>query len=286
MMLRSADIYIILFLAFFISCEDVIQVDVKSEEPRLIVDALIPVDTSLDFFNVEIYVSLTNSFFGDIPVTSLENITIINLDLPTLDNGNLLILLPKRPGTGIYEEISGPRFLTEGRLILQFQHNDQRYLARTTYVPTTTIDTIQVDKLSQNNDVEVKITISDIEERRDFYLFDFGLGEYFTLNDEFFNGQQTVFSYAYDRKIGNGEEVEISILGADEPFYNYMNQLIDQGADDLNLFDTPVTTVRGNIINVTEIDNIDFYDNVDQPENFALGYFAVVQKQTKTITIP
>jgi len=61
--------------------------------------------------------------------------------------------------------------------------------------------------------------------------------------------------------------------------------LINQTKEEIDLFDTPVSTLRGNIINVTEIDNIDYFDNVDQTNNFALGYFALAQTYTKTLVI-
>ena len=50
-------------------------------------------------------------------------------------------------------------------------------------------------------------------------------------------------------------------------------------------FETPVATVRGNIFDVTDLDNIDLFDNVEQPDVFPLGYFAVVQEYKQTITI-
>ena len=78
----------------------------------------------------------------------------------------------------------------------------------------------------------------------------------------------------------------ISILGADRDFFNYMNNLIEQTEEGFGVFETPAATVRGNIFDVTDLDNIDVFDNVEQPEVFPLGYFAVVQEYRQTITIP
>ena len=80
-------------------------------------------------------------------------------------------------------------------------------------------------------------------------------------------------------------EVEISIIGVDEGRYAYMDQLIQQAGDIQGPFQTPAATVRGTIINATDIDNIDSFDNVDSPNNFVLGYFGVVQEIKSTITI-
>ena len=66
----------------FSSCEDVIEVDVPSEAPRLIVDALIRVNTSDQFTNVIVKVQETNSFFETLPPANLNQITMVNLTNP------------------------------------------------------------------------------------------------------------------------------------------------------------------------------------------------------------
>ena len=64
-----------------------------------------------------------------------------------------------------------------------------------------------------------------------------------------------------------------------------MNQIIVQSGGDQGPFQTPAATVRGNIINVTGIDNDEVVDNVERSDNFALGYFAIVEEYTDSITI-
>jgi len=64
-----------------------------------------------------------------------------------------------------------------------------------------------------------------------------------------------------------------------------MDLLIEQTTNDAGVFATPVATVRGNVIDATDIDNIDLFDNVDQPDVFPLGYFAIVQVYKDTLII-
>lgn len=279
-------IFIVLLVLTFTNCEDVIDIDIPSEEPRLIIDALIKVDTSRAFQNVRIKVGLTDAFFGEIAVTGLKQITITNLGInPTFGNPGFVVLLEVEPG--VYEKDVGNQFLTEGELILQIDHEDQLYLARTYYVPSVPIDNLTqgAGTSLDGGQTEIITTITDEVERDDFYLFDFDFNEFFLSKDKFYQGQEFQFSYLYDRILQPGEEVEISILGIDRAFFNYMNILIEQSKSNLDLFATPVATVRGNVINVTDIDNIDYFDNVDQTNNFALGYFAVVQEFKKKIVI-
>ena len=132
----------------------------------------------------------------------------------------------------------------------------------------------------------VIITYTDLPEEDNYYVFDFGFGEYFASEDTFYQDQQFSFSYFYDEEnVEVGTEVTVSILGADAEFYNYMNQLIEQSDDGFNPFQTPTLTVRGNFINATDIDNDETFDNVGNENNFALGYFALVQVFSESLVI-
>ena len=276
-------IVFIILIIFIIGCEDVVDVVVPSEEPRLIIDALIRVDENDPVVKLSVKVSLTSPFFGEVPLTNLKQITISNRD-----NFTYTILLETAPGSGVYEQYTSLDNIKEGELIFQVEHEDQRYLAYTNYVPVVPMDTIIQGDGSrvEGDEIELITTFTDNPDSDDYYLFDFDFDEYSTTEDEFYQGQLIQFPYFYNTPVEPGQELEVSIMGADKPFYDYMTQLIDQSKTvGFDPFATPSATVRGNIINVTEIDNIDYYDNVYQTNNFALGYFAVVQTHTKTVVI-
>ena len=273
-------------LFIFTNCEEVIDVDIPAEKPRLIVEALLRIDESKQIQTAQVKVGLTDSFYGEVSVTGLKQITITNVDMPnTFSNPNTIFLLEVEPG--VYEKQKNTAFFTSGELVFQFEHGEELYLARTHYVPAPAIDTLiqDISGIATENNSKVDITFTDEPDRDDFYLFDLGFEEFLVTKDEFYQGQQFQFSHIYEKKIEIGEEVEVNILGVDRSFYNYMDLIIEQSEASLNLFATPVATIRGNIINVTNIDNIDFFDNVNQTNNFALGYFAVVQSNSKSVII-
>ncbi len=271
-----------MLLLLLTSCEDVVEVDVPSSPPRLLVDALIRIDETQPLVHVSIKVALTASFFSTSPVTNLEQITISNVE-----SGGLLILIEQEEGSGVYEGIINKEFLMEGELILQLTHDERLYFARTRYVPTVPIDTLDQGEgvLFEGDETEVIVTFGDAPDRDDFYVFDFDFGEYLVTEDEFYKGQSFSFSYFYDNNLQAGDEVTIAILGADRGFYNYMNQLIQQGGDLMGPFATLAATVRGNVFDVTGLNNEEISDNVGRPDKFALGYFAVVQEFKKSILI-
>ena len=288
----------LLIVWFSIACEDVIEVDAPAGEPRLIVDALIRVDTTQPYFPVEIKVTETSGFFEETPVTQLESIVIILEEFKdgiyrTLGDA---ILKESAPGSGIYvpdtfyvdERI--PTAVIENEFVqyyLIIEHKGKKYFAQTKYVPTVPIDNLEQGTGTSfgGDETEVIVTFTDDPETDNYYVFDFDFNEYLVTEDEFYQGQQFEFSYFYDRELETGQEIEISIMGADQQYYNYMNLLLEQTDQDFGFFETPRATVRGNIFDITGLDNINILDNTDRPDDFPLGYFAIVQEIRDTLVI-
>ncbi len=275
--------YILFFTGFLlvIGCEDVVEIDTPTEPPRLSVDALIRIDESEPITNVIVKVSLTSSFFDDTEAAELDEIKILNPGYqPTgPSDENFIALSETEPGR--YEASKSTSFFTEGALELSITYGGNSYLATTTYVPAVPIDRLEQGEgeLFTGDETEILVAFTDNASREDFYLFDFDFNEYLVTDDGFYQGQTFEFSYFYDEDVTPGMEIEVDILGIDEPFYNYMNQLIVQAGGDQGPFQTPSATVRGNILNVTNSDTI------ENRNNFALGYFAVCQTFSKSIEI-
>lgn len=271
----------------FCSCEDVVEVDVPQTPPRLYIDALVRLDSNQSTTTAQIKANLTSSFFGNVTPAELSRISIFNPDYIPSSALESQVLQFSEVSPGIYEGIKSTSFFTDGKLQLYIEHNGESFLAQTEFVPSSPILNLEQgdETLFAGNETEVEISFTDDSERSDFYLVDLDFGDYLVTEDEFYNGQTFKFSYFYDDDVEIGRKLSISLLGVDEPFYNYMNQLIVQSGGDQGPFQTPSATVRGNIINVTNIDNINSFDNVEDANNFALGYFAVCQTFTETIII-
>ncbi|MEZ4858038.1 MAG: DUF4249 domain-containing protein [Flavobacteriaceae bacterium] len=284
----------------FSSCEDVVEIEVPTEDARLVLDALIRVDTTQEFVDVKIKITKTSSFFENIEVVSdLQDIYIyygVENEFGELINGSYSNLAELEPGSGIYEP--DPTFSSDQRirtnsiqnetafwLILDYE--DRRYAAKTYYATSVEIENLEQGDgtLFNEDETEVIIYYIDQPDKENYYIFDFGFGNFLPSEDTFYQNQPFSFSYFYEETLNPGDEITISILGADLSFYNYMNLLIEQSEGGFGPFETPAATVRGNIFDVTGIDNINQYNNVEQPNNFPLGYFAVVQEFKKTLVI-
>ena len=296
-MKRFAFLFLILS-ALCIGCEDVIEVDITEQETRLVVDGLIRVDRIAQYIPVEIKLSLSSNFFEENVPTSAENVLITYEEIEdnvVVSQGSST-LAETSPGSGIY--VPDPNFSSDQRIptsvlnrdylfTLYVRHEGRLYLAQTKFVPVVPINSVQqgTSTLFGDNETEIIVNFTDEAIEDNFYLFDFDFGEYLVTEDEFYQGQEFEFSFFYDQSFESGTVIEISILGVDQTFYDYMNQLIVQSGDSQGPFQTPASTVRGNVFDVTDLDNIDVLDNVDQPNVFPLGYFAIVQEQKAEVII-
>ncbi len=286
--------YYILYILPLIACEDVVDVDLPEQQPKLIVDALVRLNLEESSSPVRIKVSTTGSFFDEIIPTPLERMQILNED-----NGGVKFFIadPEKPneyvplnsmGEPEVGDLAPNTLFTEGRVILTFVFEDELYLAETRFAPSTPITSLEQGDgfLLDEDDKEVIVSFTDIPDQQNQYVFDFDFGEFVAVEDRFFQDQDFEFSYFYDKNLESGDTANISILGADEGFYNYMDLLIEQSSLGENgPFQVPVTTVRGNILKVEGVDNIDIFDNVGRPQEFVLGYFAIAQEYKASITI-
>ncbi len=295
-------IHIIALSVFLFSCEDVIDVELQTTEPRLVVNGLLRVDFNQEFVPVEIRVSETTNFFENNVPTQLDGNAVIfygqpNPDAPEIiDNLATSSLTELEPGSGIY--VPDPSFDADQRIrtssilpntvfILIMEHKGRRFAARTPFSFSVPIENLEQgeETLFDEDDVEIKITLTDIPDQENYYVFDFEEGEFLALDDQFIDGQEFEFSYFPERDLESGEELEVSILGADQQFFNYIDLAVEQTENDGGIFETPAATVRGNVFDVTGLDNNLLFDNVNRTDIFPLGYFAVVQEFRSSIII-
>ncbi len=257
-------------LLFSLGCEDVIEVDVPEDDPRLSIDALIRIDTDLMVTRIEVKATETTSFFEEIGPAVLDRIQLMNTTTNTATD-----LEEQSVNSGIYVTNWQTTDLTQGELQLNILYNGELYEANTSFVPTVPFDNVEQGdgSLFSEDETEIIVTYTDVADRDDYYLFDFDFYEYLVSEDSFYQGQSFQFSYFYEEGLEAGRELNISILGVDVEFYNYMNQLIVQSGGDQGPFQTPAATVRGNIINLSD------------PDNLAFGYFALCQEYRETVII-
>jgi hypothetical protein len=255
------------------SCEDVIDIDLDTAEPRLVIDASLNWLKDTDGRFQFIKLTLSAPFFDDnIPPATGAQVIVTDSENNTfnfIEEGN----------SGVYTNNS---FMPSiGRTYyLNILYNNETYTAT-----ETLLSVVPIESVEQNNnggfsgdETELKAFYTDPIDIENYYLFEFAstngnIQSLEVYDDEFTDGNR-IFAFYSDQDVNSGDEFIIRNYGVSERFYEFMNILLQQ-TDDENgdPFETQPALVRGNCINETN------------PENFPFGYFKASEVSVFTYVI-
>ena len=256
-------IYIWLLIPILISCEDVIDVDLKTAEPRLVIDASLNWVKGSQGNSQIIKLSLTAPFYdNNISPASGAIVTVI-------DSNNNTFNFLEQGVTGIYFTNSFIPIINE-TYQLTINYNNEIYTASETLIPVVSIEFVEQKNNGgfSSDETEIKAYYTDPEGEKNYYLFEFNNNSLKTLSlevydDEFTDGNQ-IFAFFSSKNLTSGDELQIRNIGISKRTFEYLNILLQQKDDDSgDPFETQPASVRGNCINNTN------------KENYPFGYFRV-----------
>ncbi|WP_166964464.1 DUF4249 family protein [Yeosuana marina] len=266
-------IYILFLSLFIISCEDVIDVAVPSENPRLVIDASINWFKGTTGNEQSIKLSLTAPYFNNsVPSANGAQIQIT-------DSNNNVFNFVEEGTTGIYKNNSFIPVLNE-TYNLTVVYQEETYTASEILKPVANIDYVEqnFDGGFSGNETELKAFYKDPEDEENYYFFEFisnipVIPSLEVYKDEFTNGNE-MFGFYTEEDLTTGDDVTIRNYGVSKQFYNYMFILLQQNSEEGGgPFETQPVTVKGNCINQTN------------PKNFPLGYFRASQVDEYIYTV-
>lgn len=255
------------------SCEEVIPVDLNTDPPRLVVEAILKWQKGTLGNNQTIKLSTTSSYFSnDIPVVSGAVITVKN-------SQNTVFNFIEGSTAGQYNCTNFVPVINE-TYTLTIISNGSTYVATETLKSVAPIeDIVQNDKGGiAANRIQLKTFFTDPANENNFYLFNYSYKDkitedYFTNEDVTFQGNK-FFSLSRNNDLKKGDVATITHYGISERYFNFMKVLISiSGARGGGPFQAPPVTVRGNVLNTTNQDN------------YPLGYFYVGEVDTSDFTI-
>ncbi len=265
-------VFILSFFTILFSCEDVIDLNVPTSEPKLVIEA------SMNWFDgttgneQEVKLSLTAPFFDDEILAANDAIVTISDS-----NGNIFNFIEDGE-TGIYKTTTFIPAIDEV-YNLTINYNNEIYTATETLKSTVPFDFVEQkdDGGFTGNEIEIKAFFTDPGNEENYYFFELeSPTEIKTVidaaEDKFFDGNQ-IFAFYSNEDLETGDELVIKILGSTKQFYQYIFLLLQQGEPDGGPFQTQPATVRGNCRNETN------------PSNFPLGFFRVSQGYELVYTV-
>jgi hypothetical protein len=251
----------IILSLFLYSCEEVVDVDLNTASPRLVVDASINWEQGTDGAQQKIKLTTTSSYYSaTVPVVSGATVFVKN-------SSNTIFNFIEVPTTGEY---FCDNFIPQlnDTYTLTVISNGQTYNA------TETLKSVApIQNIVQNNEggitgdqIDIKTFFTDPDGVDNYYLFKYKYSnkvklDYQVNDDKFFQGN-SFFSLSNNDDLSAGDQIAVTHYGISRSYYNYMNILLSvAGNTGGSPFQSPPATVRGNIINATNFDN------------YALGYF-------------
>ena len=253
----------------FCGCEKVIDVQLNTAPPRLVIDAAIQWTKGTTGNNQRIKLSTTTSYFSTtIPPVSGATVFI-------MDSNSSVFDFIENTETGEYFCGNFTPVLN-GVYTLTVIYKNQTYTATEILKRAPAIDFIEQknDGGFTGKDKEIKAFFTDDAATEDYYLFKFrpstsAFPAYNVAADKFFQGNQ-IFSIYTSKDLKSGDHLEINSFGVSERYYNYINILISiAGTSSGSPFQSPPSTVRGNVINATNA------------ANYPLGFFSLSESDYK-----
>ena len=258
-------------VVLFISCEEVIDVDLPTTEPQLVVDAQIGFNQNngdpLSFGQVTL--TLTSPFFAE-DTPPAENAVVRLIDEETGASFSLI-----EDAIGVFND-GFPNLQFDRDYTLEIVYEGEIYRATEQLIPTGTIDSAEQDDgflFDEEEETEVVITFSDVPDERNYYLFSFGFDNFLVTDDEFYQNSNLTFSYFYE-DVEPGDLLTISLLGISKEFATFVDLTLVQSSENGGgPFMVPPATVRGNIVNTTN------------NSNFAFGFFSISEFDIALVTV-
>lgn len=255
------------------SCEKVIQVDLETAPPRLVIDA------SIDWYKhtagqeQKIKLSTTTGYYSDaFPTVSGATITITNA-------AHTVFEFTEGATKGEYicsdfKPVIGDTYQ------LTVVLNGITYTATETMTGTPAIDDVIKQTYTggmTGDEVEIEYSFPDDGTQNNYYMMRIkssrvAYPEYFLENDERYQGNKMIQYYSHE-DLEKGDALNIRLYGASRRFWDYFRKVVVAAGNDDSPFPTTPTAVRGNITNQAN------------EQDYVLGYFRLSEIDVRDYTI-
>ena len=269
---------LILLLTTVYSCEEVIDVTVPLEEPRLIIEASLDWQKGTTGNNQTIKLSISTPYFEN------QETNIVTGALVTVTNNNSseeYVFIDE--GNGLYS-ISNFYPIINDTYTLKVIYNNETYIATEILTSVPPIKRLEqsLEGGFDEDVLDVSIIFDDPINEDNFYFFKFKedvdlLPEIEYASDEFVNGNEIDWFLEKERDddddqiaFNSGDVIDLWMYGISEQYYNYIALLAEQYYSGGDPFSAVPTKLKGNCI------------NLDNPDNYAYGYFRLTEFEKRT----
>ncbi|MCI5081180.1 MAG: DUF4249 domain-containing protein [Saprospiraceae bacterium] len=263
-------ILLFLALASFMACEETIELDLDSSEPRLVVEAVLNASEA----NCTVSLSMTNDFYESGDYNRVED-AVITLRSNTGKSYELI-----HQGQGRYE-VSDLNIEALETYTLEIQSPSRGNYQAVAQVPSkATIANIEVEELDgglfggdddEDGDRQITLEWNDIVDEDNYYrirIFENAtyLSDFYVLADDRFNEGNMLSRPLFGEAFNEGDELQIELLSTNKAYFDYFTEIANNADTGLNGSAAPYNP-QGNF------------------DNGALGYFGIWQIDQQTIIL-
>jgi hypothetical protein len=256
--------------AAFTSCEKEINLDLKNNSTKLVVEGniLLGIDTVIS--QQELKLSISANYTGNANPQPVPNaIVMVNDGTNTYTYNHI--------GNGVYRSSFIAAINKTYKLIINYE-GDEYNAYETLKAGGAAIDSLTVNyfpsALGSPEGNFITLNTTDPLNERNYYLWQLFINEQLMINpspgniyrviqkDDFFNGQSLINYLPFDNfPVVTGDKARLHQLNISEQMYNYYYRIFNLTASSPVSGDVPPGKISGNIV------------NLNKPDKNALGYF-------------
>ncbi|PTT11495.1 DUF4249 domain-containing protein [Flavobacterium sp. HMWF030] len=259
---KAFTLFSLLFVLLFLSCDKVVELDLESGDPKIVIDAEIIWEKGTSGNQQSIKITRMAPYYSPTtPKVSGAQVRVEN------SKGDVFTFNESEPGLYVCTNFV-PVIDMEYKLFVNVDGQTLTASEKLIAVPPVEkIDQEFMADVTGEDLIVVTFYYKDPANQANYYLTDYKsdilpFPEYTSTSDEFVNGNEINEKFT-DTDLKPGKVLDITHRGVSKNFYNYMNLILE--VTNSNPFAATPGNIRGNIINTTNANN------------FALGYFRVCE---------
>lgn len=269
--MKKLIIIIIISFSLF-SCTEVVDIPLDNAAQKIVTEALINWERDTNGNVQKIKLKTTANYYSNIiPLVSGATVTI------TYSANTVFNFIETQVGEYVCNNFLPVLNQTYSLKVIT---NGKIYITTETLKPVALIISISqkpFDGTMNGKGHIIESLFLDPEATQDFYLFRYKTSydiktNVYVLADEFFNGL-SFFNDTLVEKLKTNDVVKVTHFGISRTYFEYLEKLIGVLRSTGGLFSSPPITVRGNIINTTNV------------EDFPFGFFALSEIDVKSYTV-
>ncbi|KUF44048.1 hypothetical protein AV926_11470 [Myroides marinus] len=260
---------------YFTSCEEVIDLELPTAPPKLVVEGNIDFNTDNTPDTLSVKLSLTTDFYN--PTTPKVHNAIVWIE----DGEGNRYPFEEIKNTGRYINTKVKKDFVKNQYKLHIEYDNDIYEATDVLLSTPEIQQVEQrrEKFFNKDYYTIRIYYKDTPRPSSnlnyYYSFSQRNNEKpeLKIQTNEYSKNKIIESIFLDEDFEVGDKVLIDLHQISRNYYDYMSLLISTINNGGGPFETPITKIKGNVKNLT------------RPEKEALGYFRITEKQTVIHTI-